>query len=152
MLWASVEIFRIALWKKRLLRLYKIFSLSSSIIFFIVGFIFLLIPSRVLVFFNTLSGYFGMAPSPVIGPNFYIVLAVAYMYLVALLAFLMYRNPENKHFPLLLANGKLASSLLSLYIFSFHQLFLIFIVNCIVDGLIGVAASIFYFKIKKASL
>jgi hypothetical protein len=133
------------------MRLYKIFSLSSSIIFFIVGFIFLLIPSRVLVFFNTLSGYFGMVPSPVIGLNFYVVLAVAYMYLAALLAFLMYRHPENMYFPLLLANGKLASSLLSLYIFSVHQPSLIFVVNCFVDGLIGIVASIFYFKIKKAA-
>lgn len=133
----------------RLLRLYKIFSLSSSIIFFIVGFIFLLIPNRVLVFFNTLSSYIGMVPSPVIGVNFYVVLAVAYMYLVALLAFLMYRHPENMYFPLLLANGKLASSLLSLYIFSVHYPSLIFVVNCFVDGLIGLVVLIFYRKIKK---
>jgi hypothetical protein len=92
-----------------------------------------------------------MVPSPVIGLNFYIVLAVAYMYLVALLAFLMYRHPENMYFPLLLANGKLTSSLLSLYIFSVHQPSLIFVVNCFVDGLIGIVASIFYFKIKKVA-
>jgi hypothetical protein len=93
-----------------------------------------------------------MVPSPVIGLNFYIILAVAYMYLVALLAFFMYKYPGNMFFPLLLANGKLASSLLSLYMFSFHKPFLILVVNCFVDGLIGVAALIFYFKIKKASL
>lgn len=133
----------------RLLRLYKIFSLSFSIIFFIVGFIFLVIPGRVLVFFNTLSSYLGMVPFPVIGINFYVVLAVAYMYLAALLAFLMYRHPENMYFPLLLANGKLASSLLSLYIFSLHQPSLILAVNCLVDGLIGVVALIFYRQIKK---
>ena len=93
-----------------------------------------------------------MVPSPVTGVNFYIVLAVAYMYLAALLAFLMYRHPENMYFPLLLANGKLASSLLSLYIFSVHQASLIFIINCFVDGLIGIVALIFYSKIKKADL
>lgn len=93
-----------------------------------------------------------MDPAPVIGINFYIALAVAYMYLVALLAFLMYRHPENRYFPLLLANGKFASSLLSLFIFAVHQPFLILAVNCVVDGLIGVAALIFYFKIKKKAL
>ena len=93
-----------------------------------------------------------MVPSPVTGVNFYIVLAVAYMYLAALLAFLMYRHPENMYFPLLLANGKLASSLISLYIFSIHQPHLIFIVNCLVDGLIGIVALIFYSKIKKSVL
>jgi hypothetical protein len=120
-------------------------------IFSVVGFVFLLIPSKVLVFFNTLSGYIGMDPSPVTGVNFYIALAVAYMYLVALLAFLMYRHPENMYFPLLLANGKLASSLLSLYIFAVHQPYLVLVVNCFVDGLIGLAASIFYLKIKKTA-
>jgi hypothetical protein len=90
-----------------------------------------------------------MVPSLVVGINFYIVLAVAYMYLAALLAFLMYRHPENRFFPLLLANGKLASSLLSLYIFSVHQPSLILIVNCLVDGMIGIAAMFFYSKIKK---
>jgi hypothetical protein len=93
-----------------------------------------------------------MDPSPVIGINFYIALAVAYMYLVALLAFLMYRNPENMNYPLLLANGKLASSILSLYIFAVYQPFLILAVNCLVDGLLGVAALFFYFKIKKKAL
>ena len=133
------------------MRLYKIFSLSSLVIFSIVGFIFLLIPGRVLVFFNTLSGYIGMDPSPVTGVNFYLALAVAYMYLVTLLAYLMYRHPENIYFPLLLANGKLASSLFSLYFFSVHQPSLIFLVNCIVDGLIAAAALIFYFKVKKTA-
>ena len=131
------------------MRLYKTFSLSSSIIFIVVGFVFFLIPGKVLIFFNTLSGYIGIGPSPVTGINFYIALAVAYMYLVALLAYLMYRHPRNMYFALLLANGKLASSLLSLYIFSVHQPFLILAVNCVVDGLIGVAALIFYRKIKK---
>ena len=133
----------------KLLRVYKIISLTFSISFIIVGFIFLLIPGKVLVFFNILSDYLGMVPMPVMGVDFYVVLAVAYMYLVALLAFLMYRHPENRYFPLLLANGKLASSLLSLYIFSVHRPYLIFAVNCLVDGLIGLVALIFYRKMKK---
>jgi hypothetical protein len=123
--------------------------MSFSIIFFIVGLIFLSIPGKVLDFFNTLSGYLGMIPSPVIDVNLYVVLAVAYMYLVALLAFWMYKHPENSDFPLLLANGKFASSLISFYAFFVHQPYLIFVVNGIVDGLIGLAAMIFYRKIKK---
>ena len=137
----------------KLLRLYKIFSLSSSTVFFIVGLIFLVIPGRVLVFFNTLSSHFAMVPTPVIGINFYLVLAVAYMYLAALLAFLMYRHPENKYFPFLLAHGKLASSLLSLYIFSVHLPSLIIVVNCIVspvfsdDSILSDTVPIFRFSI-----
>ncbi len=133
----------------KFLRLYKIISLTFSITFIIVGFIFLSIPDKVLVFFNTLSDYLGMAPMPVIGFDFYVVLAVAYMYLVALLAFWMYRHPENRFFPLLLANGKFASSLISFYAFFAHQPYLIFAVNGLVDGLIGLTVMIFYRKMKK---
>jgi len=130
------------------LRFYRIFSLSFAIIFLIVGCLFLLVPGRVLIFFNSLSEYLGLNQSPVPDFNFYIVLAIAYMYLVTLVAFLMYKHPENSYFPLLLANGKLASSLLSLCIFVFSQPYLILVVNCVVDGLIGIAAYAFYRKIK----
>lgn len=133
------------------MRLYKIFSLSLSVIFSAVGAIFLFIPRSVLVFFNSLSSSLGMIPTPATVVDFYLVLAVAYMYLVALLAFFMYRYPENRFFPLLLANGKLASSLLSLFMLFFHEPLLILAVNCFVDGLIGIAALIFYRKIKKAA-
>lgn len=112
------------------------------------GCLFLLVPGRVLIFFNSLSEYLGLNQSPVPDFNFYIVLAIAYMYLVTLVAFLMYKHPENSYFPLLLANGKLASSLLSLCIFVFSQPYLILVVNCVVDGLIGIAAYAFYRKIK----
>ena len=130
------------------MRFYRIFSLSFAIIFLIVGCLFLLVPGRVLIFFNSLSEYLGLNQSPVPDFNFYIVLAIAYMYLVTLVAFLMYKHPENSYFPLLLANGKLASSLLSLCIFVFSQPYLILVVNCVVDGLIGIAAYAFYRKIK----
>ncbi len=130
-------------------RFYKIFSLAFCIIFLVVGFIFLILPGKVLVFFNTLSSRLEMPPSPVDGVDLYLALAVAYMYLVGLMAFLMWRHPENPHFPFFLAHGKLASSLLSLLFFAAHRPYLIFLVNFVVDGLIGAAAWMFYWKLKK---
>jgi hypothetical protein len=131
------------------LRFYKTLSLTFCIIFLIVGLTFLLLPGKVLIFFNTLSRYVGMASSPVDGIDLYLALAVAYMYLVSLIAFLMYRHPENHHFPLLLANGKTASSFLSLLLFAAHRPYLIFLVNFVVDGLIGMIAWVFYTKLKR---
>lgn len=133
------------------LRLYRIISLMLSIIFLAVGFLFLLIPEKVLSFFNTVSGYIGFSTSPVDSIDFYLVLAVAYMYLAALLAFLMWRHPENHHFPLLLAHGKIASSLLSILLFAVRWPYLIFLANFAVDGLIGIVALIFSSKIKRIS-
>jgi hypothetical protein len=133
------------------LRAYRIISLMLSIIFLAVGFLFLLIPGKVLSFFNTVSGCLGFPPSPVDSIDFYLVLAVAYMYLAALLAFQMWRHPENRHFPLLLAHGKIASSLLSILLFAIRWPYLIFLANFVVDGLIGIVALIFSSKIKRIS-
>ena len=46
--------------------------------------------------------------------SFFPILALGYMYLVTLLAGLMFKNPAIPCFPLLLAQGKFASSILSL--------------------------------------
>lgn len=134
------------------MRLYKTFSFSAFITFAFVGLIFLFIPGKVLIFFNNLSSYLGMTLSATEGINFYLILAVSYMYLVALLAFLMYRHPENKLLPLLLAHGKFASSILSICLFLLHQPYLIYLTNFIVDGLIGIAALIFFLRLKRAVL
>lgn len=122
------------------LRLYKTFSLSAVVIFTIVGLIFLFFPNSVLIFFNSISGYFSLPQSPLEGTGFYLALAAAYMYLVTLLAFQMYRYPEQNIYPCLLAQGKLASSIISIYLFLMHQHYLIYFANFIIDGFIGIAA------------
>ncbi len=133
------------------MKFYRPFSLLLAIIFAIVGLIFLFFANGVLHFFNSLSSYTGMLQSPEQGFNFYLILAVGYMYLVTIIAFFIYRFPDNSFFPLLLAHGKLASALLSLGFFLVHQRYLIYITNCIVDGGIGILALIFYFKLKRAA-
>lgn len=131
------------------MKYYRTFSLLMAIIFAIVGLIFLFLADGVLEFFNSIATYLGMKHSPIEGVSFYLILAVGYMYLVSLLAFLMYRHPDQPCFPLLLTNAKLASSVLSLGFFIWHQPYLIYITNCIVDGSIGLLALYFYLKISK---
>lgn len=131
------------------MRLYKMFSLTAALTFAAVGLIFGFFPDSPLIFFNTISGYFGLPQSPVEGSGFYLILAAAYMYLVTLLAYLMYRYPEQKIFPFLLAQGKLASSFISIFLFLRHQPYLIYLANFIIDGLIGIAA-LYLMKMKKA--
>lgn len=117
--------------------LYQTISICLAVVFAVVGLIFLLMPAGTLRFFNDLSAPLGLQPSPVEGISFYLILAVGYMYLVALLAWFMARHPENRFFPLLLVNAKLASSVLSLVFFlGFHRS-LIYLTNGVVDGLIG---------------
>jgi hypothetical protein len=118
-------------------------------IFAVVGFTFLFFTNGVLVFFDSIAAHIGMKQSPVQGINFYLILASGYMYLVSLLAYMMYKHPDNHYFPHLLANAKLASSVLSLCFFIAHEPFLIYITNCIVDGSIGLLVLYFYLKIKK---
>jgi len=107
-------------------------------IFAAVGLVFLVAPGGVIVFFNSLSRPLGMEAAPVSGRSFYLVLAAAYMSVVTLLAWNMARQPENRAYSVLLMQAKLASSLISLGFFAFHGPFLIYLVNGLVDGTIGV--------------
>jgi hypothetical protein len=66
---------------------------------------------------------------------------------VALLAWLMYRNPSNRTFPLLLAQAKLATAALSLLFFLMDQQYLLYLGNFVLDGLIGLVALLFYVKL-----
>jgi len=89
------------------------------------------------MFFNHLSGSIGFEQIEPSKEHFYLALAVAYMYAVGLLAFLMYRNPRNPSLPFLLFNAKAASSIVSLFLYIFDKHLLIYAANAIVDGLIG---------------
>jgi len=130
------------------MKLYKLFSLTIAVIFAAVGLIFLFFPDSVLIFFNSISGYFGLPQSPTQGIDFYLILAVAYMYLVTIIAWMMYRYPKQKIYPFLLAHGKIASSVISIYLFLTYQHYLIFLANFIIDGFIGIAALYFMKMIK----
>lgn len=120
------------------MKIYRWISLSMAGVFASVGLMFLFFPKTPILFFNRISPALGFDPSPVEGLGFYIVLAVAYMYLVTLLALQMYRHPGEKIYAVLLAQGKTASSLLSLYLFLVQQPYLIFLANFLVDGMIGI--------------
>ncbi len=128
---------------------YRVASLALAVIFAAVGILFMTLPDGVITFFNTISSPFGMPDSPLTGFNFYLVLAAGYMYVVTVLAFMMYRFPEKIHFPLLLTHAKFASSVLALALFLFQTGCLIYITNFIVDAFIGFLALGFYLKMRR---
>jgi len=115
---------------------YRAFSLGLAIIFALVGVVFLILPEGTLGFFNALSRRLGMVEGPA-ERSFFGVLAVAYMYVVTVLAWLMYRSPRDRIYPLLLAQAKTASSVLSFLMFAVQAPLLIYLVNGVVDGAIG---------------
>jgi hypothetical protein len=133
------------------MKLYRLFSFTMLIVFALVGILFLTGPAGVLGFFNSLSAGLGLSPAPIQVGYFYLGLAVAYMALVSALAFLMFRHPTNHYFPLLLAVGKLSSSVLSLGLFILVQRSLICLANFLVDGAIGAAALLFMVGIRRSS-
>jgi hypothetical protein len=132
------------------MKLYRPFSLVMLVIFLLVGILFLTMPGGVLGSFNSLSAGFGLPAAPTEVGYFYLGLAVAYMALVSTLAFLMYRQPANHYFPLLLAVGKLSSSALSLVLFLFAQRSLACLANFAIDGVIGTAALLFAVGIRRS--
>jgi len=116
---------------------YRVAALVLAASFLLVGALFLAVPDGIIGFFNRLSGPLGLSEAPPVGHSFFLVLASGYMYLVSLLAWLMYRHPKNSAFPLILAHGKSASSLLSLLFFLTQGRFLIYLANFLVDGLVA---------------
>jgi hypothetical protein len=128
------------------MKLFRPVSLILMFLFAVTGMLFLFLPDKVLVFFNTLSPYLSLPQSPVISWNFYLILTSSYMYLVTILAFLMFRHPENRTYPFILVHGKLASSILSLALFLVYAHYLIFLANFIIDGVIGLVVLTLYFK------
>ncbi len=131
------------------MRIYKSISLILMLLFAVTGILFLSVPDRVLELFNALSSHLRMAESPVVGWNFYLILAAGYMYLVTVLAFMMFRHPENRIFPTLLTHAKLASSILSLAFFLFQAHYLIYLANFIIDGFIGIVVLTLSLKARK---
>jgi hypothetical protein len=120
------------------MKIYRPASLILAALFAATGMLFLFVPDNVLGFFNGFSSPLGMPQSPLQGFNFYLILAVGYMYLVTALAFMMYRHPENRYFSLLLINAKTVSSVLSLLLFLFHANYLVYLANFVVDGVIAI--------------
>jgi hypothetical protein len=133
------------------MNLYRPISFILMAVFAATGLIFLFIPEQVITLFNNISSNLKMSESPVTGLNFYLILAVGYIYIVTLLAFLMFRHPENKYFPQILTHAKIASSVLSLALFIFHAHYLIYITNCFIDGFIGGVVIWMYVKKGRAS-
>jgi hypothetical protein len=126
-------------------RLYRPASLVMAIVFGAVGLIFLFMPAGVLGIFDGLSPQLGLQPAGQ-AVGFYLVLAVAYMYLVTLLAGWMFVRPQNSSVPVLLINAKAASALLSFGLFAFRQPTLIYLANGVVDGLIAAGVLLLYLK------
>jgi hypothetical protein len=124
--------------KALLARIYRPLSLVLAAIFASVGLLFLLAPGGVVDLFNRLSVPLGMAPFPAVLPDFFHVLAVAYMVVVTYLAVSMFRNPADAVYAKVLVVAKLSSAVLSLLFFFWQGLHLLWITNAVTDGLIGV--------------
>jgi hypothetical protein len=134
----------ISRWK----RAYRPISLALAIIFALVGLVFLLTPESVHNVFNAVTRILGMIEPTGLGGDFYRILAVAYMYIVTLLAFSMYRYPENRYFLVLLINAKSVSAILSFLFFVFLHPYLIYLSNGIVDGAIAFGLLVLFIKTK----
>jgi hypothetical protein len=126
---------------------YKAFSLGLAVVFALVGAIFLVLPGGTLSFFNALSVRLGMVEGPA-ERSFFGVLAVAYMFVVTVLAWRMSKAPRERIYPLLLGQAKAASSLLSFLMFAVHAPWLVYLVNGIVDGGLGIILLAMYLRLR----
>ena len=106
--------------------------------FALVGVVFLVIPGGVLGAINWAGRALGLPQSPTAAFTLYLALAVAYMYVVSLLAWQMARHPDVRAYPWILVQAKAASALVCLALFAFQEQYLIYLANFAVDGAIAV--------------
>jgi hypothetical protein len=118
-------------------RFYRLVMTALAAVFGAVGLLFLFLPDGVTGFFNSLSARWGMAPAPLPGHGLFVALAVAYMYLVTLLAAGAARHPEDGKYAGLLVHAKIASSALSFGFYLTGSPYLVLLANGIVDGSLG---------------
>ncbi len=120
---------------------YRAVAIALAIVFAAVGSVFLLAPNAVFDVFvraAAVAGRPGM-PAADVDAALFRALAVAYMYVVTLLAWMMFRQPAVKTWPTLLAHAKFASAAVSLFLFVAHTQYLVWAANGIVDGAIGLS-------------
>jgi len=134
------------------MKMYRLLSFAGAVAFAVCGLYFLFLPNRVYLFFNIISRFLGMPRTPVKDIGFFYIYTIGYLYLMAALSFLMFRNPESRHYPVLLANGSFAVSILSIALFLMHKPYLIYAASLIANGIIGILALSGSSKIKKRSL
>lgn len=118
--------------------LYRLAAGALCGAFALVGALFLLAPNAVLSIFSGWSGRLGLATFAGPADPFFVALAVAYMCVVTVLAWGMYRDPRDAVSPRLLVQAKWASCIVSLGLFLLRQHHLVLLVNAVVDGGIAV--------------
>jgi hypothetical protein len=120
---------------------HRTIALALAVTFAVVGIVFLLAPTVALGPIDrfAVSSGWGL-PATGIDGGLFRGLAVAYMYVVALLAWMMFRQPAVPLWPTLLAHAKLASAAVSFILLAVQAPYLVYAANGIVDGLVGVGA------------
>ena len=121
------------------MRLYRMTALALAVAFAAVGLVFLFAPGALQGAFDSLGRQAGIKGMPVgdAESGLFRVLAVAYMYVVTILAWMMFRRPADPVWPALLAQAKFASALVSILLFALGESYLVYVANGLVDGLIG---------------
>lgn len=117
-------------------------ALALAVTFGAVGLMFLFAPAIAAIPFEEASRLLAIRALPTGDIQFglFRVLAAAYMYLVAWLAWMTFNRPAEDVWPGLLAQAKLASAVFSLVLIAYAGWNLVLVTNAVVDGLLGALA------------
>lgn len=116
----------------------RLAGIVLAVTFAVVGAVFLAVPGEVLALLNRIGDAFRAPASATDAFTLFLALAVAYMYVVTLLAVQMARHPREKVYPWLLVQAKAASAVLCLVLFAAQDQYFVYAANAVVDGLIAV--------------
>jgi hypothetical protein len=115
------------------LRLVRVSGAGLAVTFAVVGVLFLVIPADVLAAFNWLGRQLGWPETTTEPYTLYLALALAYMYVVTVLALQMARHPAERIYPWVLVQAKAASALICIGLFALQAHYVIYLANFLVD-------------------
>jgi len=118
-------------------RMIRMTGVTLAAAFAVVGVVFLLIPDKVLLAFNRLAEGLAWPTSPTDAHTLFLALAVAYMYVVTVLAWQMARHPQERIYPWVLVQAKLVSALVCIGLFAVQARYPIYLGNFVVDATIA---------------
>jgi hypothetical protein len=121
---------------------YRAIALALAVTFAAVGLVFFFAPGRVAALFDQASRLAAIPALPAgdIQSGLFRVLAAAYMYIVAWLAWKMFTRPDESVWPAILGRAKLASATFSFALIAVQGPSLVLAANGVVDGVLGLLA------------
>ena len=128
----------------------RVAGYSLAVAFAVMALLLLVLPAHVLQALNRIGDLLGLPPAPVVGLGYYTAIAVAFMYVLAVLAALVAREPAVRAYATVLVHAEAALAVLSLALFALQDVHFVFLASFSVHALVAVFVYVLCLRTRRA--